>query len=656
MTVSSQTNNATFVGNGVTTVFPLPFRFFSNGDVFAYFIDQTTGASTPMVIGVDYTLAGAGEPEVNGNAVSVLTTTVPLASMRGMYVERFMQHTQQTDIVNQGEFFASTHEDVFDRLTMLIQQSTGRNQGAIRVAIGDPEPARLAPAAQRANLLMGFDSSGNPIAVAPVSGSASDLAMNLANDTDPAKGAALIGYAGDNLFDFLGVVALTPSRFGILSIEQGATDPVAEAAKWETMRLTAESLKAHVVIPAGTYVLPQGVRLDADDTVWNFSPGAILKLSDVQANGDFLVFSAPSRQRVTGLAFDANRAVQDPDLFGGDHCGCIIIDSTDFVIESTRVISSPAKGLALVSSAGGTCSNTTIRGVTGGDCNAQAVLVDGNNITGFFKKIVLEDVQIGTTSHAGVAINDGAHDIQLNNINCDVNNSAWDAVAVRDCWDVQLNNVRGRRGLNGVGISSFVGVCRRIQLNNVVGESNNVSGVLLFAVEDVNGGNVTGYNNGYAGINVAQTGGGARCKNVSIANPSCYDDRGGGALQDYGLIVAGCDGAAFGRGRYHGNTVRGLSINRSVSTAIDVDVIQRKSAATGSIAAASSANVTVTWDAQFEDDEYDVSAEVSVGTASIALEIGHLVAKNAGAVIFLVRNTTTGALTGTLSVVASRRP
>lgn len=164
MTVSSQTNNATFVGNGVTTVFPLPFRFFSNGDVFAYFIDPATGASTPMVLGTDYTLAGAAEPEVNGNAVSVLTTTAPLANGRGLYVERIMQEVQNTDIVNQGEFFASTHEDVFDRLTMLIQQANANSQGAIRVAIGDPEPGRLAPIAQRAGKLMGFDANGNPIA------------------------------------------------------------------------------------------------------------------------------------------------------------------------------------------------------------------------------------------------------------------------------------------------------------------------------------------------------------------------------------------------------------------------------------------------------------------------------------------------------------
>lgn len=136
MTVSSQTSTATFVGNGVATAFPLPFRFFDNGDIRAYFIDSVTGAATQMLLGTDYTLIGAGEPEVDGNALSLLTTTVPLASMRGLYVERVMQPVQGTDIVNQGQFFASTHEDVFDRLTMLIQQGFDGIGRALKRPVG----------------------------------------------------------------------------------------------------------------------------------------------------------------------------------------------------------------------------------------------------------------------------------------------------------------------------------------------------------------------------------------------------------------------------------------------------------------------------------------------------------------------------------------
>lgn len=192
MTVSSQTSTATFVGNGVATAFPLPFRFFNNSDIRAYFIDSTTGAATPMALGTDYSLIGAGEPEVDGSALSLLTTVVPLASMRGLYVERVMQQVQETDIVNQGQFFASTHEDVFDRLTMLIQQNSQSISRALKVPLSDPEPNDLPNVISRADKLLSFDTAGNPVAVAPVGGSATDLAILLAS-TATGNGDEMIG-------------------------------------------------------------------------------------------------------------------------------------------------------------------------------------------------------------------------------------------------------------------------------------------------------------------------------------------------------------------------------------------------------------------------------------------------------------------------------
>lgn len=193
MTVSSQTSNETFNGNGITTIWDLPFRFFNNADIFVYRVDPITQNVTPLLIGTDYTLTGAGLPEQFGTAPGKITTVVPVASGQDLYVERIMDIEQLTDIVNQGRFFPEVHEDVFDRLTMLMQQANATVRGAIRVAITDPEPTRLPAAAQRANLLMGFDSLGNPIAVSPTSGSSAALALQLANSSLVAQGAAMIG-------------------------------------------------------------------------------------------------------------------------------------------------------------------------------------------------------------------------------------------------------------------------------------------------------------------------------------------------------------------------------------------------------------------------------------------------------------------------------
>src|SRR3546814_13734449 len=47
---------------------------------------------------------------------------------------------------------------------------------------------------------------------------------------------------------------------------------------------------------------------------------------------------------------------------------------------------------------GGTNENVRVSGVTGGDCVMQAVLIDGNNMTGLFKKGVCDSVMIDRKS------------------------------------------------------------------------------------------------------------------------------------------------------------------------------------------------------------------------------------------------------------------
>ena len=215
MTVSSQTNKETFTGNGVTTVWDLPFRFFHNDEVFVYLVDPVSLTTTPLLLGTDYTLTGEGLPEQFGTAPGKITTTVPVANLKQLYVERVMPIEQLTDIINQGQFFPEVHEDVFDRLTMLIQQADANSRGAIRVAIGDPEPARLPAAPLRANLLMGFDGLGNPMPVSPSADSSAALALMLANEALITQGAAMIGRGGQvvkSIVELKTLLKNTPSK------------------------------------------------------------------------------------------------------------------------------------------------------------------------------------------------------------------------------------------------------------------------------------------------------------------------------------------------------------------------------------------------------------------------------------------------------------
>ncbi|MCV5663440.1 hypothetical protein OFN50_30935, partial [Escherichia coli] len=73
---------------------------------------------TELVLDTDYTVTNAGS--YNGGNVVL---TAPLASGWKISIARELEPTQETDLRNQGKFFPEVHEDAFDKLTMLIQQS-----------------------------------------------------------------------------------------------------------------------------------------------------------------------------------------------------------------------------------------------------------------------------------------------------------------------------------------------------------------------------------------------------------------------------------------------------------------------------------------------------------------------------------------------------
>ncbi|MEG6183308.1 hypothetical protein UXP39_12695 [Enterobacter sichuanensis] len=228
MTVSTVVDHNDYTGNGVTTSFPYTFRIFKKTDLAVSVIDLNENI-TVLVLDTDYTVTNAGG--YNGGNVVL---TAPLANGWQISIARELEPTQETDLRNQGKFFAEVHEDAFDKLTMLIQQvasmfrlalrkpssianwydalnnyirnlrdprdpqdaatknyvDTLANNNYIRT-LRVPEPINQLPAAaDRANKMPVFDSAGNAIVVFPPSGSATDVMIELAKPT----GSGLVGF------------------------------------------------------------------------------------------------------------------------------------------------------------------------------------------------------------------------------------------------------------------------------------------------------------------------------------------------------------------------------------------------------------------------------------------------------------------------------
>ena len=228
MTVSTQVSRNEYTGNGATTQYDFTFRILDKSHLLVQTLDTSENIVT-LTLGTDYTVTGVNR--YNGGKV-VLTSALPAGYK--ISIERSTPVTQEASIRNQGGFFPEIHEDAFDKLTMLVQQAYGwwsglslrkpswlanyydalnnriRNlrdpsqaqdaatkgytdsadsnlQQQINVnqsrALRVPEAAvGMVPAvAGRKNKILAFNSSGDPIAVLPESGSAADVLIQLAS-------------------------------------------------------------------------------------------------------------------------------------------------------------------------------------------------------------------------------------------------------------------------------------------------------------------------------------------------------------------------------------------------------------------------------------------------------------------------------------------
>ncbi|MGY5368752.1 GDSL-type esterase/lipase family protein [Enterobacter oligotrophicus] len=221
MTVSTVVDHNDYTGNGVTTSFPYTFRIFDKSDLEVSVLDLSENL-TVLVLDTDYTVTNAGGYS-GGNVV----LSSPLTNGWKISIARSLEATQETDLRNQGKFFAEVHEDAFDKLTMLIQQGFSMFRLALRKptsianwydALGnyirnlrdprDPQDAatknyvdslattnfnrtlrvpeafvnQVPTVAGRMNKVLAFDAGGQPVAVLAADGTATDVMIELGND------------------------------------------------------------------------------------------------------------------------------------------------------------------------------------------------------------------------------------------------------------------------------------------------------------------------------------------------------------------------------------------------------------------------------------------------------------------------------------------
>lgn len=144
MTVASETNRSgPYNGNGVTTVFSYGFRIVDQAHL-RVVKTSALGVETVLTIATDYTVASVGDPA--GGSITLLS---PPAAGETVTILRSLPFVQETDLENQGAYYAETVEDALDLAAMRDQQLAEELARTIRVpaAIDDADLQLPAPEA-----------------------------------------------------------------------------------------------------------------------------------------------------------------------------------------------------------------------------------------------------------------------------------------------------------------------------------------------------------------------------------------------------------------------------------------------------------------------------------------------------------------------------
>lgn len=219
------------VSDGTLNIINVGIEFFEQDDI-SVSLDQ----ADPLVEGVDYQWTAPTTLQFL-NTLNTPGGLVPNGIE--VIVRRDTKSDEMYNVYDGGAPFSRlTLDENFEQLLFLSQEfaeglgldglRNNLNMNGYRVInLGDPiDPAdatnkeyvdtqdgknlrtpeaipALPAAAGRANKILAFDVSGDPILVVPVSGSAEDLALLLADGVTPGNGAGMIGYNGTTVQDAL---------------------------------------------------------------------------------------------------------------------------------------------------------------------------------------------------------------------------------------------------------------------------------------------------------------------------------------------------------------------------------------------------------------------------------------------------------------------
>jgi hypothetical protein len=240
MTVSTQQIRVSYTGDGVSTVFPIPFPFYLSTDLLVLL------AGSPLASG--YSVSG-------GNGLTG-SATMASAPATGVNLQIILNDplTQLVNLVDGTAFPSATLNQVNDRSIQIAQRLSDQISRSIRAPDGDVSPGMLLPpASARANTIPSFDAGGNltTTVVLPTGSLSRGSIGNLLYPQTSAEIAA----------------SITPSDYGYppFDIRRYGADPTGALASDTAMTsaiAVCGTTGGTIRLPAGTYTFAGQIALN----------------------------------------------------------------------------------------------------------------------------------------------------------------------------------------------------------------------------------------------------------------------------------------------------------------------------------------------------------------------------------------------------------
>jgi hypothetical protein len=159
MTVSTVGNRVSAAGNGVTTAFSFPNRFFADTDLVVAVVTDATGVAATKTLTTHYTVSGAGD--AGGGTVTMLTAP---ATGETLVIYRDPPMTQLTDMVDGDPFSVETGvEAPLDRQMLVSQRLRDLIDRSMRLNDADTSGADPVLPIPVANTILGWDGTATSI-------------------------------------------------------------------------------------------------------------------------------------------------------------------------------------------------------------------------------------------------------------------------------------------------------------------------------------------------------------------------------------------------------------------------------------------------------------------------------------------------------------